>query len=266
VSVTTSPTETSPTPSPKPLDQEKQQETEKQNSIIIKRPAQFSSVVDPIEIDADMIVAEGSRIRLELIGQNGEIIARKMYAYQACQPMAPKSILRLTDSPCKSMQVPISTQLDFDISTKTMPARLQIGISDEKGRTRTLNSTDITLLAYGPPYTPLSSQAAKDRIVIQQPAPHQNITKSLSLSGRAHITQGLPLRVELTSFQSGIIASRMVLVLAPKNDKNALEGSFAIEMPFTIKTPTLALLTIYEPSESMTLPRYITSREVYLSP
>ncbi|MEI7990047.1 MAG: hypothetical protein WCI88_13505 [Chloroflexota bacterium] len=256
----------SPTPLPTPLDQDKKQKSEKQNSILIKHPAPFSSVIDPIEIEADLIVAEGSRIRLELIGEDGEVIARKLYAYQTCLPKVPKPLMLLTDSPCASRIVPISTQLDFAISPRMMPARLQIGISDEQGRTRTLNTVDITLLAYGTPYTPLSSQTVSDRIVIEEPAPHQNITKSLSLSGRARVTQGLPLRVELTSLQGGILASRMVKVLAPKDDKSAQEGNFAIEMPFTIKTPTLALLAIYEPSESMSLPRYITSREVNLLP
>jgi hypothetical protein len=263
-----------PTITPSPIfPQIENDSNEPQNSILIRQPAPQSEVLSPIDLQANLTISEGTGFRLELVDQQGNTLARKIYAYRPPPTEMPADLSILGNplvmiKPAEPRPITLSTSLDFGIPQNNQTGRLQIVIFDETGRSRTLSSVDLTLLTDGKP-TLLPTQTESERLMILQPASHAQVSKVLRVSGKAFVTHNLPLRVELESKDNAVVVGRMVSVLPKDGTKGAMkeeEGEFTVDLSFKVKAPSLALLTIYEPSDMIMYPRTITSREVILLP
>ena len=216
-------------------------------AIQIYRPGSLSRVISPIRVSAYLKPGAVGLVRIELRGEDGRVLVRQIKAF---------------DAP-SSAWANLSLELAFEIAAAAEMARLVIGVDDEQGRTKALNSVDLILLSIGEDdINP--SDAVQERIVIQQPRIKALIQGgTLLVSGVAHPFSDRPLKAQLVTDENKVVGMRLAGVTLPEEGGY---GAFAVELPYTVSELTPARLILYEDGENISEIRYLASREIVLSP
>jgi len=182
----------------------------------IMRPGPLSKVVSPIQLEAAAHAGANGTIRVELIGEDGQAIVRK--------------ILLVGDQPY--MSIYLSTSIAFEISTVSQAGRLQISIDDQYKRPVALSSVDLILLSMGSNARNLPGDGLEPFIILQ-PKPDQVI------SGNKLVVQGLarplnstqPLIVKLVTESGTILGTKSIYVI-PQPDGG--HSPFSVEFPISV--------------------------------
>jgi hypothetical protein len=213
-------------------------------AIRFSKPAPLSKVISPIQVEAMVRTGPDGIFRLELLGEDGRIISRKVLSYP-------------------QLMVKLSTELEFGISAIAEAARLQIVTHDQYGRVIDLNSVDLVLLAVGPADLPYSIDVL-ERIVIESPERDANIKGNVvTVYGLARPTPVKPYLIELITSSGGVVGSRLVAVTPEPNEGY---GTFLVDVPYSVSQPTQVRLTISERGAHIPGPAYVTSRDITVSP
>lgn len=212
--------------------------------IRINRPAPLSRVASPLEVRAVLPPGAGGIFRVELLGEDGRLLARQVLNYQG-------------------LRINLSIDLPFEIAAAAETGRLQIFINDVFGRITALSSTEVLLLSIGrSEYHPAGDQ--RDRILILQPVPEDLISGGvLTVFGKARPNEDEPLLVELVAENGAVVGQRLVAV-RPETGEDY--GTFEGEIPYTISVPTAVRLTIYERRDRIPGYTHVTSLEILLNP
>lgn len=186
-------------------------------------------------------------VRIELLGEDGRLLMRDVRVY----------------SNARGAQVLVGLQVTFGISAVAEVGRLQISVQDENGQVMALSSVDLILLSIGegdfnPPGDLLEA------IVIQTPQARDTIQGgTVVVSGLARPRTDQPLMIELKAADGRILGTRQVAV---EPLPGSTHGTFTIEVPYTVNSPTRARLLVWERGDPIPGMAQLSSLEVTLSP
>lgn len=216
-------------------------------AIQIQAPGALSRLVSPFEVRAYLRPGSDGRVRLELLGEDGRLLVRKILSY----------LPSLT-------RVNLVEEVEFEISAVAETARLQISTFDRYGRPLAMDSVDVILLSMGesdvnPP------GPSGEKIIIQEPLPNKLIQGgTLVVAGLARVDGKQPLLIELITAEGKLVGYRLADVAAnPAGDY----GTFTTEVPYQVDSPTWVRMIIKENSSGrLAGVVYLTSQEILLSP
>ncbi|MCD6400872.1 MAG: hypothetical protein J7L73_02980 [Anaerolineales bacterium] len=215
--------------------------------IQIIRPGPLSKIVSPIKVQVFLSPGEGKRIQMELIGEDGRLMYRKVFRYA----VPPATLINLFKD------------IDFEINGVAETARLVVSTYDAHGRIQALASEDLILLSMGdsdinPPGDLL------ENIVIQQPEPKQLIQGGkIIVAGLVRTLSDQPLVIELINENGGVVGSRLAAI---SQDEEGGHRLFAAEVPYQVSTPTWVRITVTEHGERLPGTIHISTIEALLSP
>jgi hypothetical protein len=210
-------------------------------------PGALSKVISPIELHAFLLPGDAGRARVELFGEDGQLMYRKLFVF----------------SSSSGVQTNLRAEIDFEISGVAETARLVISVDDAYGRIKTLAAQDLILLSLGdsdinPPGDFLES------IVIQEPAPKVLVQGgALVVTGLVRTASDQPLLVELVTTDGRVIGNRLAGISPEPEGGHRL---FAAEVPYKVYSPTWVRVTVSEWSYQVGGPVQMTSVEVLLAP
>ncbi len=210
-------------------------------------PGALSKVVSPIELHAFLVPSDSGRVRVELFGEDGRLMFRKLF---------------ILNSP-PGYQANLRSAIDFEINGVAETATLVISVDDRYGRLKTLASEPLILLSLGesdlnPPDDFLAP------LVIQQPEPKVLIQGgTLVVSGLVRKASDQPLLVELITTDGKVIGSRLASVADQPEGGHRL---FAAKIPYQVNSPTWVRVTVSESGGRLDRPLRISSVEILLSP
>jgi hypothetical protein len=216
--------------------------------IQIFKPGPASRVVSPIKVTAYLIPGARGNVRMELLGEDGRMLVRKIVPFGD----------NITG------RVYANAELTFEIEAVAEAGRLIISTEDAKGRTISLASVDLLLLNFGyEDITPAGEQ--KERIVLREP------TKNLLIQGGTIIVSGLvlplndnPLMVEVVS-EDGRYLAPVKQVAAPRSTDGSYMP-FSAEVPYTVTRPTWVRVSISQRDFNIPSLLHLVSVEVLISP
>jgi hypothetical protein len=213
----------------------------------ILQPGPLSKVTSPIAIRLYVQPGHNGRVRLELLGEDGRSLARKL----------------LTASETSSRQVYLNTELAFEISAMAETARLQVSIDDAQGRLAFLNSVDVVLLSVGE--TELNPRNdLREPILIQMPTEHALIqSNKVLVAGQARKINDEPIKIKLITTEGYTMVERLAILLPAENGDY---GTFAVEVPYQVNAPTWVRLIVQVRGTRPPGAVYLSSLEVLLSP
>lgn len=180
-------------------------------------PGQDSELVSPIHLAAELPLAGGA-IRVELHGQDGQLLARRLLA-----PI---------DEGHLELDIP------FEISADSQAATLLVSLEDEYDRMQEVASIEVTLLAEGE-----STQRLADagQIVIEAPVVGQSITGgTVTVAGTVSGLDAGPLLVQLITRSGRVLASQDVYATLGDGEKR----SFEVELDYALRNAEWARLSV----------------------
>lgn len=215
--------------------------------IQIRQPGQLSKVTSPFTVSGSIQPGSEGRVRLELLGEDGRLLVRKLINYR-------------TDVG----RVGLSEEMEFEISAVAETGRLQISSYDRFGRMVAFSSVDLILLSIGE--TDLNpSGPSIEPIVVQEPLPNKLIQGGkVIVSGLARVSSDQPLLIELIAADGSLTGYRQASVTI---DPAGGYTPFMVEVPYQVSEPTWVRLTVKEMSSGRIQGMIqLTSLEVLLSP
>lgn len=169
-----------------------------QPSIIILEPGQGSAVTPPIHIAAQISPGGDNLIRVTLIDQQNNLIARKL--------------LRVGDQ-----QAPLhfTTDLLFEIPKESTPALLTIAIQDEHHRLQSLRSVPLMLQSTGRASIESPTNTAA-WLTIEAPLPGETLSGGgFTVSGRITPPNDHPVMFDLVTESGSIVGTSQLSVPTP---------------------------------------------------
>ncbi|MCL4559973.1 MAG: hypothetical protein M1281_05085 [Chloroflexi bacterium] len=215
--------------------------------IRILTPGPLSKVLSPINLEGSVIPGAGGLVRVELVGEDGEVISRQVLRF-------------LTPA---GQRIGINPQVDFEITGAAETARLQVSVDDPFGRIASLASVEVILLSMGDVEI-YSNNNLLEPVVIREPTPNQIVTgNTLEVQGVARPSGNQPLSLELITDQGTVIGTRQATLGKVGPDGYA---PFETELTYNLETPAWARLLVHEPSPRLPGDAAISSLKVYLNP
>lgn len=210
-------------------------------------PGELSRIISPINLHAYLIPGDSGRARIELLGEDGRLMYRKLFVF----------------SNPTTIQINLRTEIDFEIKGVAETATLLIRTEDNYGRVKAITSEDLILLALGESeINPAGDLLAP--IIIQEPSSKTLIQgDTLIVSGLVRTSSALPLLVELINTEGKVIGNRLAGITPGFEGKHR---PFITELNYQVDSPTWVRITVSEWNKWQTGPAQLTSREVLLSP
>jgi hypothetical protein len=211
------------------------------------RPGPLSKLVSPILLEAAAHTGANGDIRVELIGEDGQVIMR--------------NILQVGNE--AGQQFFLSKNVEFEISTVAEAARLQISVDDEFHRPVALASVDIILLSIGEnDRNPVNDGA--EPFIIRQPKPDQVISGGIVIvEGLARPFNKQPLQLELITEQGKVVGVKQVF-LTPSPDGKYVP--FSVEIPYLVTQARGVRLVIHQDGEHIPGIIALNSLTLFLKP
>ena len=210
-------------------------------------PGVGSKVLSPFMMLAAIKPGDNSAVRIELLGQDGQLLMREVRSYQSLE----------TD------WITLGSEISYGINSIAEPGRLQVSIEDEHGRLKSVSSIDLVLQSLGD--QDLNQSIDKlENIVLVSPRPNLLIQGgNLRVSGMARPRTSQPLRIEIVTSDGKIVGTRQVSVNPPDGSQF---GSFAIDVPYNIASTNRVRVQVWEPGSPIPGIIHLSSVEVLLSP
>lgn len=248
-SVPTLPPTDTPTPFPITLDLPASPTAEPMPlaEIRINAPGPLSRVSTPLHLSALLAPGAGGKVRLELLGEDGRLLAR--------------NISQHTTNP--GQRINLVLDIDFEITAVAETGTVVLSVDDSYGRTTDLASVEVILLGEGSSdINPAGDQLAP--IIIQEPAAKAKIQGgNLTVSGLARPATDLPLAIELITRDGKVVGSRLAAV---EEGPAGEHRPFFTVVPYMVGEPTPALLIIRERSSRFPGTIQLVSQELTLEP
>ena len=214
--------------------------------IQILKPGPASRVTSPIKVSAYLEPGSRGRVTIELLGEDGRLLVRKVMAYAS------------------GVKVHVLTDLEFEISAAAEAARLQISTEDSAGRQVSLNSVDLVLLSMGDPDINPPGDGLEP-VVIRQPLENSLVQGgSLVVTGLARPTGTDPLIAELITADGKRVGTTRLIAIPAADGRE--HQDFSVEIPYSISASTWVRLTISERAGRIPGTTYLTSLEILLTP
>jgi len=210
-------------------------------------PGAGSKVLSPFMMLTAIKPGDNSAVRIELLGQDGQLLMREVRSYQSLE----------------ADWLTLGSEISYGINSIAEPGRLQVSIEDEHGRLKSVSSIDLVLQSRGD--QELNQPDDKlENIVLLSPRPNLLIQGgNLRVSGIARPRTSQPLRIEIVTSDGKIVGTRQVSVNTPGSNQF---GAFAIDVPYNIPSTNRARIQVWEPGSTIPGIIHLSSVEVLLSP
>jgi hypothetical protein len=213
----------------------------------ILRPGPNSKVVSPFTMRAAVKPGDNSVVRIELLGQDGQLLMREVRTYQSLE----------------TAWLSLGSEITFGINSPAEPGRLQISIEDEHGRLKSVSSTDLVLQSMGNQDLNQAADELED-IVLESPRANLLIQDgTMRVAGMARPRSTQPLRIEIVTSDGKIVGTRQVSAIPAEGNQY---GTFAIDVPYSITSTTRVRVQVWEPGSRIPGIINLSSVEVLLSP
>jgi hypothetical protein len=214
-------------------------------AIQILSPGPASKVISPIRLNAYLTPGDNGNIHIELLGEDGRLLVRKVQSY------------------ITTTRLQMISELEFEISAAGELGRLTISTADKEGRAVAVASVDLLLLSLGEAdITPSADRL--DRIIIQEPAPRTLVQGgSLRVSGFIRPSGERSIWVELITADRRVVGYRLINIDEPQETGHT---PFSVDVPYTVSEATWVRLTVYQKDGRIPGIINLSSREVLLSP
>jgi len=215
--------------------------------IQIVYPGSLSKVISPIKLEAYAQPGAENKVFIDLIGENGQVIASEIRKYQ--------NLSRLW--------APVNLEIPFQLDQAAEYARLQIRTEDQFHRTIALSPIHLILQSNGIdriyPNTILI-----DRCVIRSPKLNEVIAGSLLIvDGEFLPFNEQPILIELITETGYVINSKFIQLQSKSSDPFI---SFKIDIPFQVSNRTPVRLTMSQRDERIPGFLYVYSQLLILIP
>jgi hypothetical protein len=217
------------------------------STVQILSPGPASKVTSPFTLRASIKPGAESIIRIELLGEDGQLLMREVLSYQTLQ----------------NEWVSLDSEISYGINSAGENGRLQLSVEDQHGRIESLSSVDLLLLSMGKQDLNQPPDQLED-IVLESPRSNTLIQGgTMRVTGLARPRSTQPLLIELSTSDGRIVGTRQVSVTPPPGN---LYGAFAIDVPFTVDYTTRVRVQVWEPGDKIPGIVNLSSLEVILSP
>jgi hypothetical protein len=160
----------------------------------IAQPGPLSRVISPIRLSAKVHTQPGGIVRIELIGEDGRLIYRRVYR-------------EMNDN---ISYYSLNLEIDYEIPGVSEAARLQVSVDDAYLRPVAQTSVDLILLTMGDENLNLPDDGFEP-IIIRQPVTWLTVKGgTLHVEGLVRPYNNNPLEVELLTQDGSLLASRTV--------------------------------------------------------
>jgi len=213
----------------------------------ILNPGADSKVISPFLMRAAVKPGDNSVVRIELIGQEGQLLMREVRTFQTLSPD----------------WLTLGSEVTFGINTAAEPGRLQVSIEDEHGRLKSVTSTDLVLQSLGNQDLNQPGDEFED-IFLESPRANLLIQGGIMrVAGMIRPRTSNPLRIEIVTSDGKIVGTRQVSV----NPAQGIQyGSFEIDVPYSITSTNRVRVQVWEPGSRIPGIINLSSVEVLLSP
>jgi hypothetical protein len=216
-------------------------------AIQIRSPGPLSRIISPLQLQASVKPGLDGRVRVELLGEDGRLLVRKIINYGE-----------------RKGYVLVSEDLEFEISAAAETARLVISTYDTFSRLYALQAVDVILLSIGQDDVNPSG-TDQEAVIVLEPLPNKLIQGGMLLvSGLSRLPGDAPLLIELVTSQGKVVGYRQAGVT---NDPEGEYTTFSAEVPYRVEETTWVRMVIRQENGGR-IPgvMYATSFEVLLSP
>lgn len=215
------------------------------SAIVLASPGQLSKVRSPIHVQAAAIPGEDGMIRVELMGEDGTLIARQVLNYAGWT----------------GRRVSIAPIIPFELSLVAETARLTIRTVDRSGRNMFVSSSDIILLSEGEnEIRPLASKY--EPYILTQPYPGKIIKGGVvTIIGRARPVNSSLLHFALIDMNGEILATKEIKLPQTSSYQN-----FNFDLPYHVDRDTPVRLTVSQNGERLPGIAALSSELITLRP
>jgi len=212
-------------------------------AIEISAPGPMSKVISPITLRMNVISGESGKIQIDLYGEDGRLLTRISKRVRTSRKGVDQEI-----------------KINFEIRAAAEVGRITISTLDKAGRIQALNSVRVLLLSSGrneinPPGNP------SEPVRVFTPLVEEPVSGGvLRLRGDIWPFNLKPVVFELLAPDGKSMGLRMLSI-------NKLDPQlFETTIPYEVKQPTLARLTIRQSDDRIDGLFYVFSQEILLNP
>lgn len=215
--------------------------------IQIRSPGSGSQVLSPLSLEVQFAPGEaGQRIRIELYGQDGILLVRKLFERQRL----PASGL-------------YADKLEFESAASPRAAFLVVALDNPAGIPLAASAVDIDLLVAGNPRLRQAGSQA-EAIVIQDPAPQAKVAGGLlSISGMTSLDPASPLKVQVIDPAGKVLGQRLAKI---EQDQAGPFRPFAAQVPYQVDDETNAWVIVFRDLPPGGQILFLASQPVQLKP
>ena len=215
----------------------------------ILRPGMNSRVTSPMRVQLAFQTRYTDTVRVELLGEDGRLIYRKIIRLGEDQP--PHSLLH------RNLEIPFELRAEAEIG------RLQVSAQDEFGRPLEQNAVFLTLLRTGD--RQISYRLADHApVLFQRPQPYQVIQGGeVVVVGKVLPTDTTMVEARLIDERGKVIAYQTAPLSTPSADGYA---RFTMTIPYTLANPTRVRLVVQVNATTPPGTAYLGSLPLTLSP
>ncbi len=212
--------------------------------IQIKAPGPMSKIVSPIQIQVLVVAGESRRVEIDLFGEDGSLLGRK--------------VLAVVGSPAGD---PLSVKIPFEIRAAGETGFIQISTDDARGRIQSLTTLQVLLLSSGTSQVTPAGNAIYERVVL----PHLEAGADVSggivqLEGQVLPYNRQPIIIQLMSTDGKYQWLRVLTTTGTDWQ------SFDTTVPYKVTSPTPARLYFQQSDDLLSTPAYVYSQEILLNP
>ena len=212
-------------------------------AIEIQAPGPMSKVISPINLRMNIIAGGSEKVQVDLYGEDGRLLSRTV-----------KTVRTSREGILQNVKIP------FEIRATAEIGRITVSTQDEAGRLEALNSVRVLMLSSGaneinPPGNP------SEPVGVFSPLAEEAVSGGiLNVRGDLWPFNLQPVILELVGPDGKSIGLRILTV------ENIGPQLFETTIPYKVREPTSARLTIEHDDERIDGLFYVYSQEVILNP
>lgn len=216
--------------------------------LYISRPGLLSRVTSPIQAEVYAVPGEDGLVRVELIGEDGRLIARQVKNF----------------SQYMGRSIAFYPEIPFEIQTAAETARLQVVTNDNAGRVQYLMSVEVVLQSVGRAEI-FPAAITEEPFIVRYPDEGAMISGgTLLVTGLVRPVNDQSLTVELVTENGAAIQTKQFTVDPPTPEIS--HSPFFLEIPYQVSGPTNVRITFRQSDPRIPGSMVVVTRWVILEP
>ena len=212
-------------------------------TIEIQAPGPMSKVISPINLRMNIIAGESEKVQVDLYGEDGRLLSRTL-----------KTVRTSREGVLQNVKIP------FEIRATAEIGRITISTKDKAGRLQALNSVHILMLSSGVNEINPAGNPSEPVSVFSPIAQESILGGVVNVKGDLWPFNLQPVILELVGPDGNSMGLRILTV------DHINPQLFETTIPYKVREPTIARLTIHQDDDRINGLFYAYSQEVLLNP